>query len=621
MEYLDLGLAGLEAVQKEYLAGNKTAALEALLAYYKKKAQTGPALGAKVTASEQDFTVARDAAKNIFHILRDASSYPPYDYGPDIDWDLDPFGDIEWPAGMHRFVYWDGALANCYQATGDEAYARTWLRLVDDWIEKNPLTLARLPFPHSWDAIQVGIRCERMARLFLIFIKSPAFTAELLARYLTSIYNHARRIMQMPYLKNGNFAMIESRGFAALAKIFPEFKESAQWENHIARRMEEIMVEQVMPDGVQGELCPNYHLLVAQLYLDFIDLFGKENLSAGLLAGINRMMEHCLAIKLPDDTMFWVGDTSSSTSLAPALAKAGRLLDRPDFLAAGSAGKDGTFSEKLNYCFPDGGFYTFRNSWDPSAIWLGLHCGGPTMQGPDSFHSQFDRGTFELMAYGRKLMTDPGVYSYQKGTPGRELFRSTAMHQTLTVDGKNTQKAGEMVLWSDKGHLDYVFVTVKNEAYPGFWHVRTLYFVKERFFVLVDQGLGQAEGNHDLHFQLVPGPYQLDPVNKRAHTDFATGGNILVATAKDAPVDLEEEEAWFAAKWHEKTKLPAFRLRHHSRTAPSSFVTLLYPYEGSTVPEVELELVRSSDHELNLVISHAGDETKISHVLARQAGQ
>ena len=39
--------------------------------------------------------------------------YEPADYGPQIDWEWDPRGDIEWVAAVYRF-YWAPPLADAY---------------------------------------------------------------------------------------------------------------------------------------------------------------------------------------------------------------------------------------------------------------------------------------------------------------------------------------------------------------------------------------------------------------------------------------------------------------------------------------------------------------------------
>ena len=94
-------------------------------------------------------------------------------------------------------------------------------------------------------------------------------------------------------------------------------------------------------------------------------------------------------------------------------------------------GMNGAWPDCRRLAFRDGGSFTFRSGWEPQAVWPGMHCGLGTID-KTKFHSQFDCGTFELMAFGRMLMVDPGVYNYNGGGPGREAFRRIAGHQTPT---------------------------------------------------------------------------------------------------------------------------------------------------------------------------------------------
>lgn len=569
----------------------------ALLAYYRERQQPGWMTGQsfdslpvqrivgragdlpKLPASDEDRRIADDAVRHVFHILQPTSNYPPHDYGPDIDWDVNPVGDIEWPCGMHRLQYWDGAVTRCYSATGDERYARLWLELVTDWIRKNPLTLERLPYPQSWDAIQVGIRAQRLAGNLPRYLNSPTFTPEFLVELLTSLYNHARRIEQMPYPLRNNFVMIETLGLASIAALFPEFRDAPKWKTLVMDRLTTALRAQVLADGTHGELVPAYHLLITRYYLELIELFGLDAVTPELRAATERMAEFCLAIRAPDGKTFFVGDTNVRLDLQPTVAAAGRVLNRPDLLPAATA--------RRNFAFPHGGFYSFRSGWDAQAVWLGLHCGPEPIE---PFHSQFDRGTFELMAFGRLLMTDPGVFNYKHRDPDRETFRRTAAHQCLTLNGANAARAGKHLQWIADDGAGNAVLTVENASYPGLTHRRTVFFVQRQWFVLVDEALGDATGDLDLHFQLTPGPAVIDPATKTARTAFPEGGNVLVWTTPDSPVTLEPEEAWFSPKWFEKELLPAFRYRHQARPARVRFVTVLAPYEGTQPPAIAATL-------------------------------
>jgi len=596
----DLERPELAAV-KTAMAQDDHAAATALLAYYRQRVAPGWMTGQsfdpmpirrivahagalpKLMVSNDDRRIADDAELHVFHILQPAASYQSHDYGPDIDWDANPVGDLEWPCGMHRLLYWDGAVTRCYSATGDERYARLWVGVVTDWMRKNPLTRERLPFPHSWDAIQVGIRSQRLVANLPRYLDSPACTPEFLVELLTSLYNHARRIEYMPYPNSDNFVMIETLGLASIAALFPEFREADKWKTLVMERLTTASRAQVKADGTHGELVPGYHLLITRYYLELMELFDVETVTPELREVGDRMAEFCLAISTPHRNTFYVGDCNGRLDLRPVLATAGRLLERPDLLAVASEGREGRWPDRHNYAFKDGGFYVFRSGWEAQAVWLGLHCGPEPIE---PFHSQFDRGTFELMAFGRLLMVDPGVYNYKSGDVDREAFRRTAMHQTLTLDCANTTRAGTCLQWVDDDGRNNAVLTTENAAYPGLTHRRTVFFVQRRFFVFVDEAFGTAEGDLDLHFQLTPGQAVIDVESKSAHTDFSAGGNVLVWADPNAPVTLEPEEAWYSPKWFEKERLPAFRFRHHLRRLPVRFITVVAPYQGRMMPEV-----------------------------------
>ena len=38
----------------------------------------------RLAASDEDYRIAADAERHIFHILQPGSTYKPHDYGPDI---------------------------------------------------------------------------------------------------------------------------------------------------------------------------------------------------------------------------------------------------------------------------------------------------------------------------------------------------------------------------------------------------------------------------------------------------------------------------------------------------------------------------------------------------------
>jgi heparan-sulfate lyase len=596
---LDLSRPGLEPVKAAVARGDLARAEQALLAYY--RTRTSPpwpgatpeatVAGKRVPAAQASAEEREVADKALRHIFRPYEAYPEVDYGANISWDWDPHGNFEWPAHMHLMYPWAGPVTDCYSATGDERYAQLWVDLVQDWIVKNPLNAPRLHFPNSWDALEVGVRASALIGWLPYYLDSPHCTPEFFASLLTSLYNHARRIYLMPYPQNDNFVIVESGGLEDIGVFLPEFIEAPVWREAAFARLETAVQRQYQPDGVHAELAPHYHIWCTDMLLTAAEHAALAGYRPTFLPMVEKTGDVVLGISAPDGRLLRVGDSDEIVDTRPTLLRLAHLFSRPDFLARATDAKEGAWPAKRNYEFPAGGFYSFRSDWSPGAIWMGLHCGPPSCEQPYAFHAQFDNGTFELMAFGRMLLRDPGVNSYQAGLAEREDFRRTAAHQTLTLNGENSVRAGKLVQWVEDDGKGNASVTVENASYPNLTHRRTVLFVARRYFVLVDEALGAAEGDLDLHFQFGPAPVKIDPASKTARTGYPSGGNVLIWMAPDSPADLASEDAWFSPKHGAKEPAPACRYRHRAHRAPARFVTVLVPFTGAAAPHVQAATV------------------------------
>ena len=132
-------------------------------------------------------------------------------------------------------------------------------------------------------------------------------------------------------------------------------------------------------------------------------------------------------------------------------------------------------------------------------------------------------------------------------------------------------------------------------------------FVADRFFVILDEAIGDAAGQLYLHVQYAPGEVVFDATNVRAHTSF-TDANVLVAAEDGARWKMEEEEGWFAWAYGHRTQRRAFRFEH-DHGAPTSFLTAVVPYRGTTVPRAAVSMVPGAVGEARVeAIAHAFGE-------------
>jgi len=594
---LDLDKPGLESVKAAVEAGDRLVALTELREYYRLKY---PLPKASAGGMRREFGVADGIVKHIFQW----GPYEPADYGQKVDWEWDPRGDIEWVAAVYRF-YWAAPLAEAFAATRDEKYAGAFVELASDWIEEHPLENHEKTHPvytswrgFAWLDIQTGIRATQICTAFRTLVHAEAFTPEFLEILLASLYDHQVKTEKIPMNRVHNKAVFEQRGFVNIAYTFQEFRDAKDWMKLALKRTHENLLAQTTSDGVQREWSGGYHLGVLR---DAVEITGRMasmdiEVPADYHQRVRNMYDYIFAIATPDLGFPMFGDCGrpipstddrSRWSLYSTLIKATELLDNPKYAARAKLDR-ANLPEQKSYAFSEAGMYVLRNDWGPNQIYFALHCSPPAISG----HDQPDNGTFELYAYGRWLMPDTGFYTYGHDPKGRAWHRQTRIHQTLTLDGKDSTEAAKQLLWHTSAEFDAV--VVENQSYPDLLYRRTVWFVDKSFFVLLDEAIGDAQGTLDLHFQLAVGDARINAENKSAMTAFSDA-NVLVWTDSSAPVSLQEEEGWFAWEYGSRTPRKAFRYQHE-RTAPATFLTLLVPYRGVDVPGVSAAL--SEDFEV-----------------------
>ncbi|MGD0343182.1 MAG: alginate lyase family protein, partial [Bacteroidales bacterium] len=470
-------------------------------------------------ASENDLKVADNALK---HVFIGQGAYPPYFCGDDINWGTRPVPDNEWVWQLNRMYFWE-SMALAYWHTNDEKYAREWCYQLVDWTKKNPNDAQH---NYAWRSIEAGIRGHSWTELFQRFLDSPSFTPEVLTTFLNSCYDHADYLMTK-YSRGSNWALMEAEGLAFIAITFPEFKDSKKWRDEAIMRLNKEISGQVYPDGHQRELAIGYHMGCIGWFSRTYDLAimnGQRDAFPETYSKIiEKMCEVPLKLGLPDGTTTQFGDSWSGSpgQIWGSLKNWAKLYTRDDFLYVATEGKEGRKPDSTVFALEKSGFYSMRSGWDKNAICMVLKCG------PDGgAHCQPDNGTFELYAGGRHLMPDAGSYIYSGDPENRAWFRQTKVHQTLTLNGKNSAYAPKLLLWKPGKDMDVL--VVENVSYPDLIHRRAMLFVNKKYFVIVDEAFGDGTGDIDLHFQLTPGNAIFNNENFQVRSDFPDGWNVLV---------------------------------------------------------------------------------------------
>lgn len=609
---MDLDSDGLRKVKQSL--GNPEKTAEELFHYFKQRNSFAHPINRNFKASsignmasEKEIETANNALK---HIFVGQPAYPPYFCGDDIDWGTRPVPDNEWVWQLNRMSFWE-AMGRAYWHTGDEKYAEAWGEQLIDWTRKNPNDENH---KYAWRSIETGIRGYRWTGLFQRFIDSPSFTPEVLVAFLNSCYDHAEYLMTK-YTTRSNWGLMEAEGMAFIAITFPEFINAEKWRDEAFRRLNNEINIQVYPDGHQRELAMGYHLGCIGWFLRTYELAkmnGIENaFPDSYLERIEKMCEVPMKLCLPNGTNVQFGDAWEGTpgQHKNRFKEWAEFFGRDDFLYLATDGKDGKMPDSTAFALPFSGLYSMRSGWDEDAVCLVLKCG------PDGgSHSQPDNGTFDLYAGGRNLMPDAGSYIYSGNPEGRAWFRQTKVHQTLTLDGKNSKYNPNLILWQPGDSLD--ILVVENKSYENLTHQRSVFFVDKKYFIVVDEAIGSATGDVDIHFQLAPGAgsANFNRENLTVQTGFNQGWNVFVQTQPQPGLQLEEEEGWVSFKYTEKEPRLAFRysLKKESENSNVRFVSLVIPFEKE-VPDIQITGITEKSGKMEIEVLENGEKKMIGY--------
>jgi heparan-sulfate lyase len=616
LNHLDLNSPGLAKVKAAW--PDSLAAADELLSFYRSRTSVKHPADRRSRSAESDdglgdtdLKVADDALK---HIFIGQSAYPPYFCGKDINWGSRPVPDNEWVWQLNRMYFWD-AMARAYLGTKDEKYAKEWCCQLVDWTRKNPQDEQHA---FAWRTIEAGIRGYSWTGLFQAFLDSPSLTPEVLIAFLNSCHDHAEFLMTR-YSKGNNWALMEAEGMAFIAITFPEFRDSKKWRNEAIARLNQEASSQVYPDGQQRELAMDYHMGCIGWFTRTYDLARANGqmdaFPESYIKIVEKMCEVPLKLELPDGSSAQFGDswTGQPGHLWGSLLSWGKLYNRPDFLYVATEGKEGKAPESTAFALDKSGLYSMRSGWDKNTVCLVLKCG------PDGgWHCQPDNGTFELYAGGRHLMPDAGSYIYSGDPENRAWFRQTKVHQTLTLNGKNTNYAAKLLLWKPGKDLDVL--VVENAGYPDLTHRRAVFFVDKKYFLIVDEAIGSGTGDIDLHFQLGPGNALVNQDDFTASSDFKDGYNVLVKSMAQKGMTLHKEEGQVSFDYTKKEPRPAFcySLKKEEKNSGIRFVTLVVPYSGEQ-PKVKAAIAGNpavGDSHLEVSVSAFGKSRQIGYDLS-----
>ncbi len=481
------------------------------------------------------------------------------DFGNPINWHLEPLSGAE-PPQVHwsRIEYLDAGLAGdkkitwelnrhqyfmtlgrAYWYTQNESYAATFVAHINSWIDANPPKIGI-----NWaSSLEVAFRSISWLWALHFFRESKHVTPAVFLRVLKLLYLHARHLETYlsTYFSPNTHLTGEALALFYLGTLVPEFRAAARWRMKGRSILLAELERHILPDGVYFEQSSYYHRYTTDFYLHFMLLLQANDLEVPdlLRQKLAALLDHLMYITRPDGTCTLFGDDdggklmmldeSAPDDFRSTLATGAALLQRGDykFVARETTeetlwlmGPEGlaqfdcletTQPESESRSFEQGGYYVMRDGWTRDDNYMLIDCG--PLGGLKCGHAHADTLSFELAAHGRTLLVDPGTFTYTGSKEERDYFRSSAAHNTLTIDGESSSTSDGPFSWKQVANartLKWIsrprfdFFMGQHDGYmrlsPPALHRRSILFLKNDYWIVVDEV--ETEGTHEynLHF-------------------------------------------------------------------------------------------------------------------------
>jgi len=348
--------------------------------------------------------------------------------------------DDEWIWGLSRWG-WLGDLARSYlgnKAIGNDSlaeyYAAALVDFVTDFIQKEPVGSM-----WSWRTIDSAIRISSAIGAVDAIKNSSAFTPEFCYIFLRLLVDHGKYLADYHKIQY-NWAFIESGGVIELCSYLPEIISIDSWQNIAWNQFEKSIDTTFYPDGGSREQAINYHkvatgrlanaMLIAQQ-------FDHINSPPSLENKLVRMYVYLLHNTMPDYYSTTFGDSHQNYHKWE-IGKGSRLCDdyELDYFDVNGNPIGGNTPPRINVQFPDSGLFISRSTWNDSDALYSLFDGGPY---GEFYHAHYDFGCIELYAFNRRLILDPGRYTYTLDEMSRYFLESYS-HNVVLIDNEKQGK-------------------------------------------------------------------------------------------------------------------------------------------------------------------------------------
>jgi hypothetical protein len=424
---------------------------------------------------------------------------------------------------FHPAVRW----AVAFRQTGDTRYALEFVRQVRDWWQANP-------FPHGihyCNPMELAIRSANWIVAWEWLY--PALPADFHPQFWHSLHQHAQHIwahLETAWPRT-NHLLADLCGLMWLGKVLMR----PQWVTRASRLLRQELRHQLLPDGASYEGSTAYHWLNTEMLYWTVQYLGWQDV-ADWSALVEKMLAVCGGLQVGQGFPRF-GDDDSGHWLPLPLP----VPKQPHSWASEVAG-----------------WYVLRDGAD----WLAVTLGKTGTAGWGG-HNHNDALSFEVGQGATRWLCDPASYLYGGSREQRNLFRSTAMHNTVRVNrAEQNPLLAELFHLPAASRVQVLAWEPANGRWVGQWqgawsHTRTIRRV-EGGWQVVDDVLAPPNGWVEwfFHFDVLPvrvHGLQVETVSPHAP-------NLSIAPISGASgLQVELQEGWLSPQFGQRVGAPLAR--------------------------------------------------------------
>ncbi len=554
-------------------------------------------------ALREQFSVADSAAliaraDRIVHGTFDVLGLQGVSYGTPVNWQRDPLSGREaasthWSrvpyldherVGDHKVTWelnrhqWLVMLGQAWLLTGDARYGATAARLLREWLNANPPKCGI-----NWvSALELAFRVQSWIYGLHFFGDAPEIDATLRHDLVASAalqVDHVVRNLSTWFSPNTHLTG-EALAILTAGCAWPGLPQAARWRTLGWQILCDELDKQVRADGVYFEQSAWYQAYTLDFYVLGMNWARHAQLPIPptMPARVRAVALALRAVTRPDGTIARLGDDDGGRALPLTTAPFGDMTDslwRAAVLLDDEALRPPTGGGRAALLWLEGpaanhmSLDTSRASGERREScalrdggWVVLGEQGSVAErdhrlvfdaGPHGAlshaHSHADALGIDLSVHGVPMLVDPGTGAYVGDM--RRRYRSTAVHNTVTVDGADSSEQGTAFSWRSAAETRLEgfgatagasFVTASHNGYQRLAdpvrHHRTILRLDRRFWLMFD-ALDAALAHHvALTFQAAPdvtvtqptrGNFVLQHPSLRVHLaiDPQTHGSVL----------------------------------------------------------------------------------------------